>query len=60
MLNIIVAKMFLDDVEPYKHMNQKIPFVVESDHPRFVVGTQLGWGFVQVALKDGYRVEIIP
>lgn len=38
----------------------RIPMVIESDHPRFVVGTRLDWGFVQVALDNGYTVVIEP
>jgi len=38
----------------------RIPIVIESDHPRFVVGTRLDWGFVQVALDNGYTVTIDP
>jgi hypothetical protein len=35
-----------------------IPYVVESDHPRFTLGTRLDWGFVQCALQDGYDLTI--
>lgn len=38
----------------------RIPVVTESNHPRFVVGSRFDWGFVQVALGDGYSVEIEP
>ena len=59
-MKAIVANMRSDWVEPYSKMGNKIPVVVESNHPRFVVGTRLDWGFVQVALDDGYAVTIHP
>jgi hypothetical protein len=52
--------MMADTVEPYKGWDQKIPFVVDSNHPRFAEGTRLDWGFAQVALRDGYTLEIRP
>ena len=39
---------------------KRIPIVIESDHPRFVVGTRLDWGFAQVALDNGYTIVIEP
>ena len=56
----IIAQMMADTVEPYKGWDQKIPFVVDSNHPRFAEGTRLDWGFAQVALRDGYTLEIRP
>ena len=56
----ITARMEKDSVQPYKDWGNKIPRVIESNHPRFVNGTRLDWGFVQVALEDGYAVEIFP
>ena len=56
----ITAKMVDDWVEPYSKHNEKIPVVVTSDHSRFVFGTRLDWGFVQVAIGDGWTVIINP
>jgi len=56
----IKAKMSIDCVSPYLKHNEKIPVVIESDHPRFGVGTRLDWGFVQVAIEDGWTVTIEP
>jgi hypothetical protein len=33
-----------------------IPCVTESNHPRFVVGTRFDYGFMCVALREGYRI----
>ncbi len=35
-----------------------IPWVVRSNHPRFVPGTRFDYGFLQVALAQGYTVLI--
>lgn len=52
------AKMVKDWVPPYE--KGTIPVVIEGDHPRFVEGTRLDWGFVQVAIGDGWTVSIEP
>jgi hypothetical protein len=57
---VVYAKMVPDWVEPYKSYGNCIPLVTTSTHPRFVPGVRLDWGFVQVALEDGYRVIINP
>lgn len=55
----ITAKMKPDTVEPYcNYIYNKIPMVEKSNHPRFKKGCRMDWGFVQVALQDGYDVEI--
>jgi len=56
----IKAKMVDDWVQPYSQSMMAIPVVIESDHPRFVEGTRLDWGFVQVAIEDGWIVTIEP
>jgi len=61
MLKVIVAQMQKDTVEPYCNMEgHRIPVVVVSNHPNYPEGTRLDWGFVQCALRDGYRVAIFP
>lgn len=32
--------------------------VVASDHPRFVVGSRFDYGFLDIAVTEGYRVQI--
>ena len=54
----MIAEMMEDTVEMYK--GSKIPFVIKSDHPRFNNGTRLNWGFLQVAIEDGYTVTVKP
>ena len=34
--------------------------VVESNHPRFAVGSRFDWGFASVAGCQGYTLEILP
>ena len=34
--------------------------VVASDHPRFSVGTRFNFGFLDIAVTEGYRVQIDP
>jgi hypothetical protein len=34
--------------------------VVDSTHPRFSNGTRFDWGFAEIALKEGYQLEILP
>lgn len=54
----IIAEMRLDTEPPYAAMGNLIPIVVASDHPRFRPGTRLDYGFVQVALREGYNVTL--
>jgi len=56
----ITAQMKPDWIEPYKELGENIPVVVKSNHPRYVKGTRLDWGYVQTALDEGYTVEIKP
>ena len=55
----VVAKMEKEFLEPY-NIENKVPVVIESDHPRFVEGTRLDWGFAETAIEDGYILTIIP
>lgn len=34
--------------------------VTQSDHPRFVVGSRFDYGFLNVAVEQGYSVHIDP
>lgn len=34
--------------------------VIESNHPRFVVGSRFDYGFLDIASTQGYRIEIEP
>lgn len=55
----IIAKMVKDTVPPYSTWNALIPQVILSNHPRFHVDTRFDYGFLQVALKEGYNVLIL-
>lgn len=56
----IEAQMVDDWIEPYHTNSDKIPMVTESNHPRFTQGTRLDWGFLQVAIEDGWAVTVLP
>lgn len=34
--------------------------VVASNHPRFIVGSRFDFGFLTIAVEEGYRVSIAP
>ncbi len=34
--------------------------VVDSNHPRFSKGKRFDWGFAEIALREGYTLEILP
>lgn len=36
----------------------RIPYVIKSNHPEYGVGVRLDYGFLEVALEDGYEVTI--
>lgn len=34
--------------------------VIESDHPRFVVGSRFDFGFFSIATQEGYTIVSLP
>ena len=34
--------------------------VIESDHPRFSIGTRFDYGFLGIASSEGYTIVILP
>ncbi len=34
--------------------------IISSDHPRFINGTQLDFGFLNIASKEGYKITLLP
>ena len=54
----IEAEMRPDWIEPYAKAGELIPVVAISAHPRFPAGTRLDWGFIHLALLDGYDIKI--
>ncbi len=54
----IEAEMRPDHVKEYA--GGTMPYVIASTHDRFVVGTRLDWGFVNIALRDGFKLVIHP
>lgn len=34
--------------------------VIESNHPKYVVGYRFDFGFLQIASREGYTIEIRP
>jgi len=57
---VIVAQYTADWVPPYAESGAGIPVVIASNHPRFKPGNRFDYGFLQVALAQGYTVIILP
>ncbi len=55
MNKIIVAEYRADTYS----LSEGIPWVTLSNHPRFVPGTRLDYGFLRVALAQGYNVLLL-
>lgn len=34
--------------------------VIESDHPRFTIGSRFDFGFFNIATKEGYKIISLP
>lgn len=34
--------------------------IVDSDHPRFTIGTRFDFGFLDIAVSEGYQIQIEP
>lgn len=58
-MRIIIAQMVKDNVPPYKDEGGIIPSVIYSNHPRFQLGCRFDYGFLQVALREGYNVLLL-
>jgi hypothetical protein len=39
---------------------EKAMRVIESNHPRFTVGTRFDFGFFEIATDDGYTIISLP
>lgn len=55
---VIVAEYGPDSPASGYDVEHRIPWVVCSTHERFVEGTRFDYGFLQIALRDGYEVLI--
>ncbi|GAI21330.1 unnamed protein product [marine sediment metagenome] len=55
---VIVAQYIEDWVPPYGPKG--IPVVIASTHPRYQPGKRFDYGFLRVALTQGYAVIILP
>lgn len=60
--NLIVARMMRDPYSGTFSISEGnfIPIIQYSDHPRFRVGSRFDYGFLQVAIAQGYAVLIFP
>ncbi|MBS3117373.1 hypothetical protein J4430_00630 [Candidatus Woesearchaeota archaeon] len=56
----IVAQMVPDTIEPYASQGKLVPRVVKSSHPQYQTGNRFDYGFLEVALGQGYAVAILP
>lgn len=57
---IITGKYIVAQLERENSEYGSIPEVVISNHPRFVMGTRFDYGFLHIALDEGYTVFFIP
>ena len=55
----IVAEIRPDWIEPFATFKHVIPVVIESNHPRFVAGTRLDFGFLAIVMQEGYNVKLV-
>lgn len=39
---------------------EKAMIVAYSDHERFIKGTRFDFGFMQIASREGYIIEVLP
>lgn len=59
-VKVIVAQYSEDWVMPYARENSGIPIVIASNHPNYQPGQRFDYGFLRVALAQGYTVVILP
>jgi hypothetical protein len=58
-VRFIDTEMRYDRIRPYADgPHPFLPFVIDSDHPRFDRGTRFDYGFLKIALSEGYDVHI--
>lgn len=58
-MKIIIAQMVKDNVRPYRDEGGIIPNVIYSNHPRFQPGCRFDYGFLQLALDEGYNILLL-
>jgi len=56
---VIVAQYTNDWIQPYSDGGGGIPVVISSNHPQYQVGNRFDYGFLQVALAQGYTIIIL-
>ncbi len=45
--------------EPYP-LYSTVMYVQESNHPRFTVGKRFDYGFMSIAVEEGYTITVLP
>ena len=58
MKKLIIAEMVKDNISPYKEVGSVIPRIIYSNHPTFLQGCRFDYGYLQVALEDGYNIML--
>ncbi len=53
----IVVKWYATENDPIYHQEMR---VIYSDHERFIAGSRFDFGFLQIASREGYVIEIYP
>lgn len=52
-------KFIITEMQPEGDGRAGIPVVIMSTHLRFVPGYRFDYGFLQIALREGYSVTIL-
>jgi len=56
----VIKKIVAQYVERFGEEVWKEMRIIESNHPRFVVGSRFDFGFLQIASGEGYEITIKP
>jgi hypothetical protein len=53
------SKFIVAMLRPEGGQYNSCPYVIESNHPRFVAESRFDYGFLQIALAEGYNVLFV-
>ena len=56
----VIMKKIIVKWYPEESFYKKAMMVVYSDHESFTEGTRFDFGFLDIASKEGYIVEVLP
>jgi hypothetical protein len=55
----VTGKFIIAQLELENSIYGSIPYVLLSNHPRFLPGTRFDYGFLHIALDEGYSVYFV-